>query len=133
MNTQPRRNDLLYPELSYLIVGCAFEVWNSLGPGHSEKTYQEAMETMFREKNISYNSQAYAPVMFKNKLLSKRFIDFIVEDKIVVELKKNEHFAIGHIKQIHDYLVRSQLQLGILINFTFAEVKTKRVVNQLDS
>lgn len=129
----PRKKDLIYPELSYTIVGCAFEVWNILGPGHSEKTYQEAMEVMFKEKNIRYKSQLYAPVIFRNKLLSKSYLDFMVEEKIVVELKKNEHFAIGHIKQIHDYLVRSQLQLGILINFTFAEVKIKRVINQLDS
>jgi len=130
MIKEPHKKDLIYPELSYAIVGCAFEVWNVLGPGHSEKTYQEAMEVMFKEKNISYKSQLYAPVPFRNKLLSKSYLDFIVEEKIVVELKKNDHFAIGHIKQVHDYLVRTKLQLGILINFTFSEVKTKRVVNE---
>ena len=94
MFKQPHKKDLIYPELTYAIVGCAFEVWNVLGQGYSEKTYQEAMEVMFKEKNMSYKSQLYAPVIFRNKLLSKSYLDFIVEEKIVVELKKNDHFSI---------------------------------------
>ena len=51
------RSDLIYPELSYTIVGCAYEVWNEMGPGHSERTYQEAMAVMFREKNLRFAEQ----------------------------------------------------------------------------
>jgi len=50
-----RRKDLIYPELSYEIVGCAFEVWNELGPGHLEKTYQQAMAVMMRKKNLKFS------------------------------------------------------------------------------
>lgn len=123
------RADLIHPELSYLIVGCLYEVWNELGPGHSERTYQKATAAMFKNKNLRFVEQLPAPVYFKEQLLNKRFLDFLVDDKIVVELKKNESFSIGNIRQIHDYLIRTKLSLGILVNFTYKGVKTKRVIN----
>lgn len=123
------RGDLIHPELSYLIVGCLYEVWNELGPGHSERTYQKATAVMLKNKNLRFVEQLPAPVYFKEQLLNNRFLDFLVEDKIVVELKKNDTFSIGNIRQIHDYLIRTKLSLGILVNFTFNGVKTKRVIN----
>jgi len=123
------RNDLIFPEMSYLIVGSVYEVWNELGPGHTERTYQQATAIMFEKNNLKYKEQVHAPVYFKERLLNKRFLDFLVEDKIIVELKKDDRFAIGHIKQVHDYLIRSQLQLAILVNFTIDGVRTKRVLN----
>ncbi|MCX6274570.1 MAG: GxxExxY protein [Bacteroidetes bacterium] len=124
-----KRGDLIYPELSYIIVGCLYEVWNELGPGHSERTYQKATAVMFAKKNLRFIEQQPAPVYFKEELLNNRFLDFLVEDKIVVELKKNESFSIGNIRQINDYLIRKKLSLAILANFTFKGVKTKRVIN----
>ena len=124
-----KRGDLIYPELSYIIVGCLYEVWNELGPGHSERTYQKATAVMFAKKNLRFIEQLPAPVYFKEERLNNRFLDFLVEDKIVVELKKNESFSIGNIRQINDYLIRKKLSLGILANFTFKGVNTKRVIN----
>lgn len=124
-----KRGDLIYPELSYIIVGCLYEVWNELGPGHSERTYQKATAVMFAKKNLGFVEQLPAPVYFKEERLNNRFLDFLVEDKIVVELKKNESFSIGNIRQINDYLIGKKLSLGILANFTFRGVKTKRVIN----
>jgi len=126
-----RRSDLIYPELSYIIVGCAFEVWNELGPGHSEKTYQQAMAVSLRKKNLKFLEQVHVKVNYQDEKLNGRFLDFIVEEKIVVELKKGNHFSITHIDQTHDYIVRSKLKLAIIINFTFTGVRTKRIVNTM--
>lgn len=49
--------DLVYPELSFKIVGCAFEVYNELGYGHSEKVYQKALAVSFRKHNLNFNEQ----------------------------------------------------------------------------
>jgi len=125
-----RRSDLIYPELSYIIVGCAFEVWNELGPGHSERTYQQAMAVMFHKRNLRFSEQVHAPVQFQQQKLNGRFLDFIIEDQIVVELKKGDYFS-THIQQTSDYLIRSKLQLAIIINFTFNGVRSKRIVNIL--
>ena len=88
-----KRDDLVYPELSYKIVGCAFEVFKSLGYGHPEKVYQKAMAILFDKKEIPYTKEEYIPIKFQGVLLRKQFIDFVVEAKVVVELKKSFHFS----------------------------------------
>ncbi|MBI2967538.1 MAG: GxxExxY protein [Bacteroidetes bacterium] len=127
-----RRDDLLYPELSYEIVGCAYEVFKELGFGHSEKIYQQAMAILFREKKCNFREQVYYGIRFKNVLLKKKFLDFEVERKIIVELKKNFHFSKAHIDQILSYLKSSKLKLAILINFGREGVTFRRIVNVYD-
>jgi len=129
MKTPLRRDDLVYPELSYQLVGYAFEVFDELGPGHSEKTYQKAYAVMLRKNNHKFAEQVYYPVRFKDEVVSKGFLDFSIEDKIIVELKKDVPFSKIHIEQVLDYIKRSNLKLAILINFTNEGVKFKRIVN----
>lgn len=124
-----KRSDLVYPELSYEIVGCAYEVFKELGYGHNEKTYQKAMAVMLKNKNKIFKEQVYIPVKFQNVLVGKRFLDFIVEEKIVVELKKDFHFSKAHIDQVLDYLKVSNLKLALLINFGREGATCKRFVN----
>ncbi|MDZ4205595.1 MAG: GxxExxY protein [Bacteroidales bacterium] len=129
MKTPLLRNDLVYPDLSYLLVGYAFEVFDELGPGHSEKTYQKSYAIMLRNNNHQFEEQSYYPVRFKNEIVSKGFLDFKVDEKIIIELKKDERFSKTHIEQVLDYLKRSGLKLALLINFTKQGVKFKRIVN----
>ena len=126
---QLKRNDLVYPELSYKIVGCAFEVFKGLGYGHPEKVYQKAMAILFDEKAIPYTKEEYVSVKFKDILLRKQYIDFVVEGKVVVELKKNFHFSKAHIDQVLYYLQEKNVQLAILINFGKEGATFKRIVN----
>ena len=127
-----KKKDLLYPELSFEIVGCAYEVFKELGYGHSEKTYQMAMAVLFKEKQWKFREQVYFPIKFRNVLLKKRFLDFDVDQKIIVELKKDYHFSKAHIDQVLEYLKISKLQLAILINFGKEGVDFKRIVNVYD-
>ena len=124
-----KRDDLIYPELSYKIVGCAFEVFKELAYGHPEKVYQKAMAILFDEKNIPYSKEEYMPIKFRDTLLRKQFIDFVVEEKVVVELKKNFHFSKAHIDQVLYYLQAKKVQLAILINFGKEGATFKRIVN----
>lgn len=124
-----KRTDLVYPELSFIIVGCAYEVFNELGPGHTEKIYQRAMAAVFEGKKIVFKEQEYYPLKFKDKVIGRGFLDFSVDNKIIVELKKNETFTKTHIDQVVSYLKLSNYKLAILINFTPQGVKFKRLVN----
>lgn len=65
MKAVVKRNDLIYPELSYEIVGCAYEVWDELGPGHLEKIYQRSFAIALRTKNKKFQEQVYFSVKFK--------------------------------------------------------------------
>jgi GxxExxY protein len=124
-----RRDDLVYPELSYEIIGCAYEVLDELGPGHMEKIYQKALAIVLSTKNIKFKEQVYYPVKFRSKLIGKGFLDFLIEEKIIVELKKDNRFSKTNIEQVFNYLKLSGLSLAILINFTKEGIKFKRIIN----
>jgi len=124
-----RNTEILYPELSYQIVGCAFEVYNTIGPGLLEKQYQKAMAVEMTQKGLAFTEQAYYPIEYKGANIGKGFMDFLVEQKVVVELKRGDHFSRNHIEQVVTYLKHSNLQLGLLIHFTKDSVKHKRILN----
>ena len=121
--------ELVYPELSYKIVGLLFEVYNELGPGHKEKVYEKALAALFEENNIQYKEQLFCPVVFKGKQIGKYFIDFLVEKKIVLELKQGIRTSKKNLDQVHTYLKTNDLKLGIIAQFGTDEVKFKRVLN----
>ncbi|MEK9180235.1 MAG: GxxExxY protein [Patescibacteria group bacterium] len=124
-----RRNDLLYPGLSYQIIGCAFEAHNQVGGGHKEVVYQRAMAQSLRDINLKFEEQVYFPIKFKDKIVGKGFIDFLIDGKIVVEIKKGDKFSKKHIDQVLDYLKSRELKLAVLINFGSNTVSFRRVVN----
>ena len=123
------RQDLVYPELSYGIVGCAFEVHNSLGGGHHEKYFQRALSEAFKNHDLNFSQQVYCPLQYKGKVVGRNFMDFVVDDKIVVEIKKGNRYSKQHINQVVDYLKTNKKKLAILINFGLSEVSFKRIVN----
>lgn len=129
MPTIVRKPDLLFPDLSYKIIGCAYDVYNELGFGHHEKYYQRAYAEALKLKQIIFAREIYFPLKFKDKIIGKFFFDFLVEQKIIVELKKDNRFSKQHIDQVIEYLKVSDLKLAILINFIRTEVVYKRIVN----
>ena len=79
MKPPVRRQDLLYPELSYRIIGCAFDVYNSLGSGYHEKYYHRALLEAFTEKGIAFQTELQMPVRFKHKVIGSKKMDFLVD------------------------------------------------------
>ncbi len=129
MNTILKRDDLVYPDLSYKIIGCAFEVFNEIGSGHKEVAYQKALKISFESKGLVVKEQVYYPLTFKNEVIGRNYFDFLVDEKIIVEIKSLAKFTKGHYDQVLNYLNTSGLKLALLINFGTEEVKCKRVVN----
>ena len=124
-----KRKDLIYPDLSYKIIGCAFDVYNTLGGGHHEKYYQRALTEIFREKGLNVIQQVYYPLTFNGKIVGKNFLDFLIDGRLIVEIKKGNNFSKKHIDQVLGYLKNSKIKLAILINFGLNEVSFKRIVN----
>ena len=124
-----RRTDLIYPELSYKIIGCAFDVYNSIGSGHQEKYYQKALAESFSGQSLDFAQQVDFPLKYKEKIIGRNFLDFLVDNKIVVEIKKGEHFSKTHVDQVIEYLKLGNLKLAILINFGIQGVAFKRIIN----
>ncbi|MFH1252886.1 MAG: GxxExxY protein [Candidatus Uhrbacteria bacterium] len=81
-----RRNDLLYNDLSFQIVGAVFTVFNKLGPGHREKIYQRALAEELRIRGIKFKEQFYFAVKYNGKIVGKNYFDFLIEDCVILEL-----------------------------------------------
>ncbi|MBI2966362.1 MAG: GxxExxY protein [Bacteroidetes bacterium] len=124
-----QRKDLIYPELCYQIIGILFEVYNQLGYGHSEKVYQKAVAVALKKAGLKFVEQIFYPILFNGTKISGGRFDFLIEDKIVLEIKKGDRFAKGHIDQLYGYLVNSKLKLGILAYFAPRNLHYKRIVN----
>ena len=124
-----QRNDLIYPELCYQINGALLEVWNKVGSGHKEKFYQKAAAEEFKRRGLNVESEFPTKIEYKGKLLGTYFFDFLIEDKIILEIKVRNYFSKNDIQQLFAYLKAKNLKLGILAHFTREGVKSKRIVN----
>lgn len=121
--------NLIEPELSYKIVGCAFDVYNSIGSGLRELHYQRALSESMRRRGLQFIEQFPVDLYFKDSKIGKYYLDFLVDGKIVVEIKRGDYFAKTNIEQALGYLKSLNLRLGLLINFTSTGVRYKRIVN----
>lgn len=124
-----RRTDLIYPELSYKITGCAFEVNAQIGGGHHEKVYQRALKESFHKQGLKFQEQVYYPIRFDGKIVGKNFFDFLVEEKVIVEIKKGNRYSKANIDQVLSYLQESGLKLALLINFAQDGADCRRIVH----
>ncbi len=129
MKNRLTKKDLIYPELSYQIVGVLFEIYNQLGPGYHEKYYQRAVATELKSCNLPFKEKVFIPLRFKKETIGRQYLDFLIEDKVVLEIKKGDRFSKRNIEQIFNYLKVTGLKLGILANFGSKDLKFKRIVN----
>ncbi|MDO9231262.1 MAG: GxxExxY protein [bacterium] len=126
------RNDLIYKDECYKIIGLIFSIFNEIGYGHKESFYQKAIANIFSENNIEFKEQLKAKVKHRGKEIGYYIFDFLVFDKIVIELKSKNYFSKRDIDQLYSYLKAMNLKLGILVYFTKECVRYKRIVNLED-
>ncbi|MEI6378079.1 MAG: GxxExxY protein [Candidatus Falkowbacteria bacterium] len=119
----------LYKELSFSIVGAAYDAYNQLGVGFKEKHYQKAMAELLKTRNINFREQVPWEIKINDKIIGRYFFDLLIENSIVVELKKGDYYVRGNIDQVKSYLSATGLKLAILINFTSKGVKFLRIIN----
>jgi GxxExxY protein len=122
-------NEPVFKKESYEIIGACMEVHKTLGCGFPEAIYQEALEIELVIQNIPFLSQSPLKVFYKGHKLKKEFIpDFIVFDKIIVELKAAEKLTDENIHQVLNYLKATDFKLAILVNFGTKSLQYKRIV-----
>lgn len=110
-------------EISYIIRGAIFDVYNTLGAGLLESVYVSALEYELTEKGLSVKREVPVPVNYKSVKLDLGFrLDLLVEDKVIIEVKSVENLAEVHHKQVLTYLKISGLKLGILVNLNVAQI-----------
>ena len=106
-------------ELTYLIRGAIFEVYNTLGPGLLESVYEEALCYELSIRGLQYERQKRIPLIYKGQeLTSDLRLDILVENQLVIELKAVEEIKTVFYKQLKTYLKLTNLNLGLLVNFS---------------
>jgi GxxExxY protein len=121
-------------DISYDVIGAAFQVYNEMGPGLLESVYERAMA--FELENLGYDvgRQVGISMSYKDIKYDVGFrIDILVNNLVVVEVKSVETLHEVHFKQLLTYLKLSKIKLGLLINFNSSSLKgsIKRIVNNL--
>jgi GxxExxY protein len=127
-STEVAVHDLVYPELSYRIMGLLFDVHNKLGTTYQEKHYQRAIEIKLRESNIQYKREHEVDLTFEGKYLGKFLLDFIVDGSIILEIKTVPLITNDIIRQVLRYLENTSLKLAIIANFRQMPLEYRRVV-----
>ncbi len=110
-------NDFLYERESYLVRGACFEVWKALGGVFKEKAIERALAKEFKLRGLNVETQKRIGICYKEEFVGNYTPDFIVEDKIIVELKSKSFITREDKKQFWDYLKGTKYRLGFLINF----------------
>lgn len=121
--------NIIYKEESYLIIGKCMEVYNGLGHGFLEIVYKDALELVFKQDGIFYEREKPYEVYFREILLPHKFYaDFVVFDKIILEIKCVTFLIDEHIAQTINYLKVTGNKLGLLVNFGRGKLEYKRLV-----
>jgi GxxExxY protein len=133
MNQESRKagKELRNREVTDRIIAAAIRVHRDLGPGFLESVYEEALAVEFALSGIQFVRQYQVPLFYKDHQIGEHRLDFLVEARIVVELKatsalQDVHFAVGR-----SYLKATQLQDGLLLNFATSPLTIKRFCREL--
>lgn len=119
-------------DLSYIIIGILYEVYNELGFGYQEKYYYRAIKLKLLAKRLKVEEQLLSRIIVENKIIGRYFLDFLVSDKkekIVIEIKVANEVYPQHIRQVLGYLKNNDLKLGLVAAFSKHGVIIKRVIN----
>ena len=114
-------------ETTELIIAAAIAVHRELGPGFLESVYEQALAVEFAMRGIGFIRQKPVPLFYRDHQIGEHRLDFLVEDKIVVELKAVEALENVHFAIVRSYLKATALSDGLILNFSTMPLTIKRV------
>lgn len=122
--------ELKYKDITEKIIGASYEVHNFLGNGFQEVIYQRALAYEMRKKGLEFAREIEQPIFYKELVepIGTRRADFLVESKVLVELKAIITLEDVHTAQLLNYLRAYKIEVGLLINFGSKSITLKRLV-----
>lgn len=128
-NMQMVKDELIFPELSYKINGLLFSVHNELGRYCNEKQYGDYLEELLKKATIKYQREFIVPPSFEGEIPGRNRVDFIIDNKIVLEMKSKRFVEREDYYQVKRYLTALNRKLGLLVNFRQKFLQPKRILN----
>ena len=123
------KNEVIYKELSYHVMEAVFEVHNALGGGFVESMYEKALAYELELRNISFERQKVVTVLYKGHVVGTHRLDFVVDGKIILELKAASALTDVFKQQTLPYLKATNMRRGILITFGTQRAQYTRIAN----
>jgi len=127
-------SELKYQDLTGKIIGCGFEVHKFLGNGFQERIYQRALAYELSKAGLNFAREISMDIFYKDleDPIGRRRADFIVENKVIIELKAVKLLEDNHLAQILNYLKAYRLEVGLLINFGSKSMEFRRLILSKD-
>jgi GxxExxY protein len=114
--------------ISERVIGCAFEVSNTLGAGFLENVYENALAVEFTRAGLRFDRQQGLSVSYKGEFIGQYVADFLVEKCLIVEIKALSRLVAEHEAQVMNYLKATGLSVGLLLNFGTPRLGVRRIV-----
>ena len=117
-----------HADLTYKIIGSAMAVHRKLGPGYGEKIYQKNLEQELQQRGIAFEAPKRVKVYDESVFVGFYILDFLVEGKVVVEIKALSQLDNSHIAQVVTYLTATKSPVGLLLNFGGRSLTYRRIL-----
>jgi len=116
-------------DITYKIIGCAMNVHNQLGNGFQEVIYQRCLEIEFQKVKLQFGREIEQEIYYDDQVVGTRRADFVVENKVIVEIKAVINLEDVHLAQAKNYVVAYDFPVGLLINFGSTSLDFKKIFN----
>ncbi len=116
-------------EITYKIIGCCMKIHNTLGNGFQEVIYQRCLNIELQRTRLQFGREVAQNIFYEGIQVGTRRADFIVEDKVIVELKAVINLENVHLSQAKNYVVAYDFPVGLLINFGATSLQYKKIFN----
>ena len=122
--------ELKYKAVTEKIIGCAMKVHGKMRSGYVEAVYQKCLAIELKKAGVNFVQELEMPIYYEGICVGKRRVDFMIDEKIIVEIKAVSELTDQHLAQALNYLETNNLDTGLLINFGAKSLPFKRLIHQ---
>lgn len=123
------KEEYKYSDITEKVIGCAMRVHQRMRNGCQELIYHRCLVIGFKKINLSFLNEIELPIFYDDVEVGKRRVDFLIENKVIVEIKAQSELTDPHFAQALNYLKALNLEVGLLINFGSKSLEVKRGKN----
>lgn len=123
---RPIKYPAIFEELTYKVIGLGYAIHKELGPAHKELVYQHALSKLLEDEKIPFAKEVQLPVLFLGKKVGTYIPDFIVDQKVIIEVKAMQFLPEAAGTQLNYYLKTTGYRVGLILNFGARRLQMKR-------
>jgi GxxExxY protein len=123
------KEEYKYSNITEKIIGCALRVHQKMRSGYPELIYHKCLIVEFKKNEVAFLNEIELPIFYDDIEVGKRRVDFLIENKVIIEIKAVSELTDTHLAQALNYLEALNLEIGLLINFGAKSLELKRLIN----